>query len=203
MLVLAGVVGAAAPAEAQTIISRTPSGTLHDGNLHGMEIHFALPTGIVVSGQQYTSRYRVQGAPSGANVWVSWADNAPFGSNVPGIARSRRGNLRVGFSGDFTADWQLTIRLSGGGIGSYFGGASHYDFGPITIRARPKSTLRLSPASISENGGFSTVTVRAAAVPPAVASDFTLSANWRLTFAANATTSSGTVTITRGPGTTR
>ena len=74
----------------------------------------------------------------------------------------------------------------------------------------PTVTLVLSDASIGENGGVSTVTatvspasataftvtVAAAAVSPAVAADFRLSANRVLSFAENATTSTGTVTIT-------
>ena len=71
-------------------------------------------------------------------------------------------------------------------------------------------TLVLTPASVTENGGVSTVTatvtpasstaftvtVAATAVLPAVAGDFTLSTNTTLSFAANATASTGTVTIT-------
>ena len=74
--------------------------------------------------------------------------------------------------------------------------------------ARP--ALALSPASVSEGGGVSTVTatlsdtlgeavtvtVTAAAVPPAGAGDFTLSTANTLTIAAGETTSAGTVTVT-------
>ena len=74
----------------------------------------------------------------------------------------------------------------------------------------PAVTLALSAASIGENGGVSTVTatvspasaaaftvtVAAAAVAPAVAADFRLSANQILSFAENATDSTGSVTIT-------
>ncbi len=74
----------------------------------------------------------------------------------------------------------------------------------------PTVTLVLTPSSISENGGVSTVTatlsgassaattltVSAVPVSPAVAGDFTLSTNTELTIAAGATTSTGTVTIT-------
>ncbi len=74
----------------------------------------------------------------------------------------------------------------------------------------PSMSLVLTPASISENGGVSTVTatlsstsseamtmtVSVTAVSPATASDYTLSANRTLTIAAGATTSTGTVTIT-------
>ena len=71
-------------------------------------------------------------------------------------------------------------------------------------------TLKLTPASIGENGGVSTVTasqnrvsitattvtVSAMAVNPAVPEDFRLSANKTLTITAGQTSSSGTVTIT-------
>ena len=74
---------------------------------------------------------------------------------------------------------------------------------------RVEVTLELSPSSIAENGGSSTVTatlsgkssavvsvtVSAAADSPAVAADFELSADTALTIAAGATTSTGTVTI--------
>ena len=74
----------------------------------------------------------------------------------------------------------------------------------------PNVSLVLTPASISEDGGVSTVTatitqgvadafevsVTAEPKSPAVEADFTLSENTVLSFAANATTSSGTVTIT-------
>ncbi len=70
-------------------------------------------------------------------------------------------------------------------------------------------TLALSPASISENGGVSTVTatlsrtattatmvtISATEVAPAVAGDFTLSSAKTLTIAVGQTTSTGTVTI--------
>ena len=73
----------------------------------------------------------------------------------------------------------------------------------------PRVTLVLTPGSVSENGGVSTVTatvssassqpftvsVSAAAVSPAVPGDFTLSGA-TLSFAADATTSTGVVTIT-------
>ena len=75
--------------------------------------------------------------------------------------------------------------------------------------AAPTATLILTPDSIGEDGGSSTVTaelshassetttitVSADAVSPAVAADFDLSDNTTLTIAADATTSTGTVTI--------
>ena len=80
----------------------------------------------------------------------------------------------------------------------------------ITDDDTPQATLALSSASIAENGGVATVTatldrtssvavtvtVAAAAGTNAVAGDFTLSTATTLTFAANATTSAGLVTVT-------
>ena len=76
--------------------------------------------------------------------------------------------------------------------------------------AAPNVTLVLSPATIAEAGGVSTVTATLAQgvedafevdvsteiESPVTEDDFTLSANTILSFAANATASSGTVTIT-------
>ena len=75
--------------------------------------------------------------------------------------------------------------------------------------ALPTVALVLTPSSISETGGVSTVTaalsgpssaavtvtVAAAAVSPAVAGDFALSSTTTLTLAAGSTTSAGTVTV--------
>ena len=76
--------------------------------------------------------------------------------------------------------------------------------------AQPRSTLVLTPASISESGGVTTVTatlsnpsanavtvaVTATAVSPAVAGDFALSSAATLMIAGGQTASSGTVTVT-------
>ena len=86
---------------------------------------------------------------------------------------------------------------------------------PVTIAdndATPAVTLVLTPASIPEDGGTTTVStvtatldhasskattiaISAAAVDPAVPGDFTLSSNRTLTIAARATASTGTVTV--------
>ena len=74
----------------------------------------------------------------------------------------------------------------------------------------PTLTLALTPATIGENGGVSTVTaslsgvtdqatialITVTPVDPAQSTDITLSSNARLTIAAGATESTGTVTIT-------
>ena len=76
--------------------------------------------------------------------------------------------------------------------------------------AAPGATMALNPASVTENGGVSTVTatlshpsaapttltVSASPVSPAAAGDFTLSSANTLTVAAGSTTSAGTVTVT-------
>ena len=102
----------------------------------------------------------------------------------------------------------LTVTLtneSGATLGDATGtGTITDDDGPPTV------TLVLTPASIGENGGKSTVTatldhpssqattvtVTAAPVSPSVAGDYTLSTNKTLTIAAGQTTSTGVVTIT-------
>ena len=75
----------------------------------------------------------------------------------------------------------------------------------------PRASLNLNPDTISENGGFSTVTASlnkvhsarrdadygtADPMDPAVAGDFTLSANRTLTIAAGSRDSTGVVTVT-------
>ena len=80
----------------------------------------------------------------------------------------------------------------------------------VTLIEAPEVTLALDQNSIAENGGVATVTaslnpasqvavtveVKAAAVAPGVATDFTLSNNKNLVIAAGQTDSTGTVTIT-------
>ena len=104
-----------------------------------------------------------------------------------------------------------TITVSGSASGGL--GVGHPTSQTLTItddEDLPTVTLMLSPTSIAENGGESTVTatlsgksseavtvtVSAVAVSPAVSGDFALSANKTLTITAGATTSTGTVTIT-------
>ena len=97
-------------------------------------------------------------------------------------------------------------------IGGTLDGATFGTQQTVTIKddeGAPAVTLVLTPASIGENGGVSrvtataspasaeafTVTVSAVAVDPAVADDFTLGGA-TLSFAADATASTGEVTIT-------
>ncbi len=88
------------------------------------------------------------------------------------------------------------------------GGASRSGTATFNItddEATPTVALALSPASIAEDGGVTTVTATLSpassqavtlTVAAANSSDYTLSSNKILTIAAGATTSSGTVTIT-------
>ena len=89
-------------------------------------------------------------------------------------------------------------------------GSGYHEHEVDQLLEQPRVTLKLTPRSISENGGVSTVTawvsptsataftleVAAAAVAPAAATDFTLSANRTLSFAPRSGRSTGTVTIT-------
>ena len=112
-------------------------------------------------------------------------------------------NLDVG-----TATKTVTITgMTTGGNGMAAPGA---DALLITDDDDAEATLVLTPSTILEDGGVSTVTARlshptteaatltvaAAAVSPAVPGDFNLSATTTLTIAANATTSTGLVTVT-------
>ncbi len=98
--------------------------------------------------------------------------------------------------------------------GSQYSGTFDYELDDwvkvCLVDDRPQVTLTLTPDSISEDGASSTVTatvptasdtpftvtVSAAPDSPAVDADFSLSTNRILSFAANATESTGTVTIT-------
>ena len=103
-----------------------------------------------------------------------------------------------------------TVRVSG--AADNIEGVVGPDAVTLTINdddAAPEVTLKLTPSSITENGGMSTVsarlnrasiaatavTVSATAVRPAVPEDFTLSANRTLTIPAGRTDSTGTVTV--------
>ena len=107
---------------------------------------------------------------------------------------------------DSTAESSETISVTGTAAGLQVTGAQ---LSLVDDEEAPTATLILTPDSIGENEGESTVTatlshpssvettitVSAAAVSPAVAADFELSANKVLTIAADTTTSTGTVTI--------
>ena len=112
--------------------------------------------------------------------------------------------------GSLSNGMEYTVRVSATRTGANEGPASAEVKGTPVAPTTRTVTLALSDASIGEDGGVSTVTatvspaaataftvtVSAAPVSPAVAADFMLSGNKALSFAANATTSTGVVTIT-------
>ena len=115
---------------------------------------------------------------------------------------------------DGTVTWQVRLDHSSGGS-NYTTGATDVDVTTADDDGAPGVTLALDPASVSENGGISTVTARLSrasgaattvtvtttAVSPAVAADFTQSGT-TLTVAAGAITSTGLVTVTAVDNTT-
>ena len=115
---------------------------------------------------------------------------------------------------DGTVTWQVRLDHSSGGS-NYTTGATDVDVATTDDDGAPGVTLALDPASVSENGGISTVTARLShasgaattvtvtttAVSPAVAADFTQSGT-TLTVAAGAITSTGLVTVTAVDNTT-
>ena len=137
------------------------------------------------------------------------ASTAP--ASVTFGAGAATATLRLGTDDDETDEPGATLTLT------LADGAAH-DLGTpsaatVTVQdndATPRVTLVLTPTSIAEAGGVSTVTatldrpsseattvtVSAAPESPAVASDYTLSSNRVLTIAAGATGSTGVVTIT-------
>ena len=126
-------------------------------------------------------------------------------------ATASTGAVTVSAVNDATDAPNQTVTVSGAISGGYGLVAA---LAPVTLTLTdddllPEAALVLSPVSILENGGVSTVTARltnpsseavtltvsAAAVAPAVAMDFTRTGT-TLTIAAGATTSTGVVTVT-------
>ena len=105
-----------------------------------------------------------------------------------------------------------TIRSASSGLDAALSHASsgYHEHEVDQLLEQPRVRLKLTPRSISENSGVSTVTawvsptsataftleVAAAAVAPAAVTDFTLSANRTLSFAPRSGRSTGMVTIT-------
>ena len=128
----------------------------------------------------------------------SWSDGNHVGTAVTATLTGLSENT----------SYQVQVRAtSNEGTGDW----SDSGTGATDATTTPAVTLALSDGSIGENGGVSTVTATvspasaaaftvtvaaAAAVFPTVAADFRLSANTVLSFAENATTSTGSVTIT-------
>ena len=114
-------------------------------------------------------------------------------------------------SADGDNDYHIEVEATSGTAGRMMSATQAITISVTDVDERiPQVTLVLDPASITENGGVSRitatvdpvsdaafdVTVSAAAVTPAVAGDFILSNNMTLSFAANAASSTGAVSIT-------
>ena len=181
------------------------------------------PSSITETGGISTVTATLSGASSEA-VTVTVAAAAGTGAVAADFALSTATTLTLA-AGATTSAGTVTVTANGNTVdspnksvtvsGTAAGGNSVVDPPDATLTledddALPTVALVLTPTSISETGGVSTVTatlsgpsseavtvtVAAAAVSPAAAGDFTLSAATTLTLAAGATTSTGTVTVT-------
>ena len=171
---------------------------------------------IAEAGGVSTVTARLSGPSSAAvTVTVSTASSSAYaqtGSTLTIAAGSTTsaGAVTVRGNDDTVASGSRQVAVSGTATGGN-GVASPADATlTITDDDAPQTTLALSSSSVSENGGVATVTatldrqstvavtvtVAAAAGANAAAGDFALSAATTLTFAANATTSAGLVTVT-------
>ena len=171
-------------------------------------------------------QFRVRlSAPSERQITVAYADagtgTATSGEDYTALAAGTLtfapGTTSQTFSVSVTGDRMdepdetVLITLHSPTNATFTGGTQLlYGTGTITDDDPPLVTLVLSPASISENGGVSTVTatlssavstavtiaVSPTPVQPAVDGDFSVSSAKTLIIAANGTTSTGVVTIT-------
>ena len=158
----------------------------------GVTLNWSAPSSIggsAITGYKY--RYKASGATSFGD-WTAISNSASLTSHpVQGLEASTQYTFQI-----------LATNNSGDGLYSN-------EVTATTGRGTPTVTLVLDRDRISEDNGRSTVTatldqpstmettvtVSASAVSPAMASHFTLSTNKVLTIAAEATTSTGTVTI--------
>ena len=147
-------------------------------------------------------------------------------SDLDGIAGSvtwqwARATIRTGTGTPISGETSNQYTPQTADVGQYLRATATYTDGTGTertesattttpVQAAPKISLTLTPPSITEQGGVSTVTatldqaisgatrvtVSATAESPAVSGDFTLSSNQVLTIPANETSSEGAVTLT-------
>ena len=164
--------------------------TVAPASVSSLTVNWSAPSNAGPAITDYDVRYR-------AGTTGDWSDGNHTGTAVTATLSSLSENT----------SYQVQVRATNDeGTGDWSDSGS----GATDANATPGVTLALSDDSIGENGGVSTVTatvspasaaaftvtVAAAAVSPAVAADFRLSANTVLSFAENATTSTGSVTIT-------
>ena len=135
---------------------------------------------------------------------------AGFTLTIPAEAKSGSADFTLNTVQDETDEPDETVVVRGRTPGLTVAPSAGVTVTIVDDDPEPVVTLELTPASISENGGSSTVTaeldrpssqrttvtVSAAAQTPAVAGDFRLRGNTTLTIAAGQTESAGTVTIT-------
>ena len=135
---------------------------------------------------------------------------AGFTLTIPAEAKSGSADFTLNTVQDETDEPDETVVVRGRTPGLTVAPSAGVTVTIVDDDPEPVVTLELTPASISENGGSSTVTaeldrpssqrttvtVSAAAQTPAVAGDFRLRGNTTLTIAAGQTESAGTVRIT-------
>ncbi len=216
-LTLSGATGSAG------ISTATATGTITDDD-DTPTVSLALsPSSISENGGSSTVTAALSGASGEAvTVTVTAAEVSPavagdfaLSSNttltIAAGATSSTGTVTVTANDNNVHEANKTVRVSGAVSGGH--GVADPSDATLTItddEDMPTVSLALSPSSISENGGSSTVTaalsgasgdvvtvtVAATEVSPAVAGDFALSSSTTLTIAAGATSSTGTVTVT-------
>ena len=185
-------------------LSLSPTTHAEDGGEAMVTVTATVQGGTTFSTPQTVT---VSVAGSGTATAVDFTPVPGFMITIPAGAASHTGQFTLTPTDDNEDETNETLTVSGSS------GSLAVTPATMTLTdddATPTVTLALSPSSIGENGVVSavtatlnhpssaetTVTVSATAVSPAVAGDFTLSANKTLTIAAGETASTGMVTIT-------
>ena len=207
--------GTAVPGALDAALTASASLTLTDDDTRGVTV--SKSTLGIVEGTSGTYTVKLDSQPT-ANVTITpSSDNTdvtftPASLTFTASSYSEKTVTVSGAADTDTTDDTATISHAVAG-GDY--GANSVTAASVTVTVtepQPKATLVLSRNPVDESGANNsatitatldkaataetTITVSATPVSPAVAGDFTLSSNKTLTFAANATNSTGTVTIT-------
>ena len=194
--------------DAAPTVSVADAAAVTEGNSGTKNMSFTVSLSAA-SGKAITVPYTLTGTATGGSDYETPATTS---LSIP--AGNASGTIVIKVKGDTTDEPNETIIVTLGapthatvssaqGAGTATGTITDDD-------GTPAVTLKLTPTSISENGGSSTVTatlsgassqavtltVAVQAVSPAVSGDLTLSENNTLTIAAGATDSTGTVTLT-------
>ena len=223
--VTATAANAQAAADSQTVSLTGATLTLTDDETLPTVALALSDTSISETGGVSTVTATLSGPSSEAvTVTVAAAAGASTGAVSGDFALSTATKLTIA-AGSTTSAGEVTVTANGNAVdapnksvtvsGTAAGGNGVADPPDATLTledddALPTAALVLTPASISESGGISTVTatlsgpsseavtvtVAAAAGAGAVSGDFSLSSTTKLTLAAGATTSAGLVTVT-------